>query len=282
MTHTVIGLFDNKSEANQAVEELTREGFIRESIDLSSGRTTDSSSNQATSTPNAGVGDSISNFFGSLFGADDPATRTYTEAARGAEAILTIQVDSEKRAGEAAAILDRNGAIDVDERGAQSSPSNFADTNAAATQNATTSTNESAIPIIEEELQVGKRAVESGRAHIRSRVVEKPVEENLRLREEHIFVQRRPVNRAVTESDLANFKEGDIEITEHAEEAVVSKQARVVEEVAIGKTVEEHDEVVRDTVRHTEVDVQETGGNAVTNRDAAVDKNVNKQRATGK
>jgi uncharacterized protein (TIGR02271 family) len=134
------------------------------------------------------------------------------------------------------------------------------------TANADRSTNTSGnvIPIIEEELQVGKRAVETGGARVQTHVTETPVEEQVTLRQEHVNVERRPVNRAVTESDLANLKEGEIDITTRAEEAVVAKQARVVEEVEIGKTVSEHQETVRDTVRRTDVDVEETGTN--TNR----------------
>jgi len=60
----------------------------------------------------------------------------------------------------------------------------------------------------------------------------------------------------VTDADEA-FREGTLEVTERAEEAVVSKTARVVEEVVVGKQVEEHTETIRDTVRRTDVDVQE-------------------------
>ncbi len=120
------------------------------------------------------------------------------------------------------------------------------------------------IPIIEEELQVGKREVESGGVRVQTRVTEKPVEENVTLREEHVKVERHPVDRAVTDSDLANFKEGEINVTTRAEEAVVGKQARVVEEVEIGKQATERQETVRDTVRRTDVDVEET--NADTTR----------------
>ncbi|HEY0659409.1 MAG TPA: DUF2382 domain-containing protein, partial [Pyrinomonadaceae bacterium] len=92
---------------------------------------------------------------------------------------------------------------------------------------------------------------------VRSRVVEKPVEEHLRLRQERVIVNRHPVNRAVTDADLTNFKQGDFEITERGEEAVVSKQARVVEEIEIGKQVEERDQVISDTVRRTDVEVDQ-------------------------
>ena len=88
----------------------------------------------------------------------------------------------------------------------------------------------------------------------------------MRLRQEHVFVNRQPVNRAVTDADMANFKEGNIEITERGEEAVVSKQARVVEEISIGKNVEEREEVVSDTVRSTEVDVEQINQDVNTKR----------------
>jgi uncharacterized protein (TIGR02271 family) len=153
----------------------------------------------------------------------------------------------------AAEILDRHGAIDVDERGGQRNVSQTSGT----TQNRTTTEGDMSIPVIEEELQVGKREVQSGGARVRSRIIEKPVEANVRLREEHVVVNRHPVNRAVTDADLTNFKEGEIEITERAEQAVVGKQARVVEEVEIGKQVTERQETVRDTVRRTDVEVEE-------------------------
>jgi uncharacterized protein (TIGR02271 family) len=124
------------------------------------------------------------------------------------------------------------------------------------------------IPVIEEELQVGKREVETGGVRVQSHVTEKPVEERVTLREENVTVDRRPVDRAVTDADMAAVREGDINVTTRAEEAVVSKQGRVVEEVNIGKTVSEREETVRDTVRRTDVDVEETNANTTRNTDA--------------
>jgi uncharacterized protein (TIGR02271 family) len=266
-------LFDNKTEARAAMEELVQQGFIRENIDVSDRRFDDSvATNTTAATTDTGVGDSISNFFSSLFGDDQTTAQNYTNAAYEADAILTVQVETEERARAAAEILDRHGAMDVDSRASQSQQ-NFAQTSGTTENTATTEGNMS-IPVIEEELQVGKRAVERGGARIRSRVIEKPVEETLRLREEHIVVNRQPVNRAVTDADLQNVQEGDIELTERAEEAVVSKQARVVEEVSVGKQVSEREETIRDTVRRTDVDVEETGG-ATRETD-----NINTRKAT--
>jgi uncharacterized protein (TIGR02271 family) len=110
--------------------------------------------------------------------------------------------------------------------------------------------------VVEEELKVGKREVERGGVRVESRVEETPVTEEVQLREERVHVERRPVDRPVTDTDKA-FREGTLEVTERAEEAVVSKSARVVEEVVVGKEVEERTETVRDTLRRTDVDVQE-------------------------
>lgn len=115
--------------------------------------------------------------------------------------------------------------------------------------------NDRSIPIIEENIQVGKRETETGGVRVRSRIVERPVEEHLRLREEHVNVERNPVNRPASESDLNAFRDGTIELTEHAEVPVLNKEARVVEEIYLNKEVTERDEVIRDTVRKTEVDV---------------------------
>ena len=113
---------------------------------------------------------------------------------------------------------------------------------------------------IEESLQAGKRTEQTGGVRLRSRIVEKPVEANVRLREEHVVVNRIPVNRPAGEADFKAFKEGQVELTETAERAVVAKQAVVVEEVSLGKQVTEREEVIRDTVRNTEVDVEQIPG----------------------
>jgi len=118
---------------------------------------------------------------------------------------------------------------------------------------------ETTLPVIEEEMQVGKRTVSRGGVRVYSRVTEKPVEEQVQLRKEQVSVERRPVNRAVSGTDREAFKEGTIEMTETSEEAVVSKQARVVEEVVVRKDAQERTETVRDTVRRTDVEVEKLG-----------------------
>jgi uncharacterized protein (TIGR02271 family) len=124
------------------------------------------------------------------------------------------------------------------------------------------------IPVVEEELSVGKREVDRGRVRIHTRVQERPVEESVRLREEKVHVERRPVDRPATEADLKARQDETIEIAETAEEAVVSKRARVVEEVVVRKDVDEHTETVRGTVRRKDVDIDQDAGEHLRARQA--------------
>ena len=76
-------------------------------------------------------------------------------------------------------------------------------------------------------------------------------------------MDREPVNRPANEADFRAGREQVIEVAEYAEEPVVSKQARVVEEVSVNKEASERTETVRDTVRHNNVEVENlTGKNA--------------------
>jgi uncharacterized protein (TIGR02271 family) len=120
------------------------------------------------------------------------------------------------------------------------------------------------VPIVEEQLRIGKRAVERGGVRVRSRIENVPVTEQVTLREETVQVERRAVDRAVTDADLAAMHDETIEVTETDEEAVVDKQARVVEEIVVHKDAQERTETVQDTVRRTQVDVDEVAGQTTT------------------
>ena len=254
MANTVIGLFEDAGDAQKAVQRLVEKGFSRDDIDLTSaGYDAGAGESEARGESHEGFGDKVENFFNSLFGDDREESGRYTEVMRRGSTLLTVHGVSGDRAATAAHILDDCGAIDVDERAAQYT--------GAQGQSAA---RETTIPVVEEQLQVGKREVERGGVRVRSRIVERPVHEELRLREERVSVERRPTDRPATEADLNRVREGTFEVTERAEQPVVSKEARVVEEVAIGKEVGERTETVSDTVRKTEVDVQEVEGSRKT------------------
>ena len=266
MSQTVIALFDKSSEAQDAVEKLVNSGFLRDNINISlnttdnmaATRTTDSE--KYTDTNERGIG----GFFRSLFGEDDDEADKYTRVAERANSVVTVYAATAEDAQRAAVILDSSGAIDVNEKATEYGYT----TNRGITGKDTMSSrsgdeSSTSIPIVEENVQIGKREVETGGVRLRSRIIETPVEENLRLREEYVRVERTPVDRVATDADLQNFQEREIEMTEHAEVPVVNKEARVVEEVNLNKEVEERDETVKETVRKTEVDVENLEGKQI-------------------
>jgi uncharacterized protein (TIGR02271 family) len=112
------------------------------------------------------------------------------------------------------------------------------------------------LPVLEEQLQVSKREVERGAVRVSTVVSERPVEEQVRLREEHVSVERRPVDRPVAPAAVAALRDQTLEVRESAEVPVVAKEARVVEEVVVRKDVAERAETVRDTLRRTDIRVE--------------------------
>jgi len=121
---------------------------------------------------------------------------------------------------------------------------------------------EQRVPLIEEELRIGKREVARGGARVESHVREVPAEASVTLKQERLEVDRRPADRILSDADLHSgglLKPRVVEISEMREEAVITKEAFVREEVVVRKTVDERTEIIRDTVRRTEVDVQEYG-----------------------
>ncbi|HEX8192431.1 MAG TPA: YsnF/AvaK domain-containing protein [Allosphingosinicella sp.] len=262
MSRTVTALYDTRAEAEAARERLSS------TVRADSVRIIDGQS-----------GDTSGGGLGSLHLSNDDR-HAYGEGIRRGGALLCAEVDGHEDADRIVAILEESaGGVDLDNR--QESWRREGWTPGANAQTSTgTATNtgarvveEQRIPIVEEELRVGKREVERGGARVRSYVRETPVQEQVTLREEHVAVERRPVQAHATDATTAPglgasspstsagapadlLQERTIEMREHAEEAVVQKVASVREEVVVTKTAEEHVETVQDTVRRTEVDIE--------------------------
>ena len=124
------------------------------------------------------------------------------------------------------------------------------------------------IQVVKEDLAIGKREVEQGGVKVTSRVEETPVEQQVNLRQESVQVERRPVNQTVAGTDA--FKDQTIEARATSEEAVVAKEARVVEEIGLRKEATDITQTVRDTVRETKVDIDDTASKARTGMTGAM------------
>jgi len=263
MDHSVVAVFDKREDAERARDALLADGFLPSSTRITSATSGSSSSTtgKAASSRDDSLGDKIARFFGF----EDDDEETYSEAVRRGHYVLQLDATDQDEASRAQDIIARFDPADIDKKSAEWRESGWTPrTSARSTygldvEDATArSSEEAAIPIAEERLEVGKREVQRGGVRVVSRVVQKPVEADVSLREERATVTRHPVDRAVTDSDRA-FQEQSIEVRETAEEAVVGKTARVVEEVRVGKDIDTREETIRDTVRRTEVDVEQIG-----------------------
>ena len=266
---TVIGVFATKTQAQNAVQALQGAGYDSAAIDfMSDDSYRDTNMRAKREERNKG-------FFASLFSDDDDYdyNNLHETARRGN--VVTVHTNDMSSAERAADILDQYGAINSDEaatklrdddRYTETTPLaeahselSYAD-NYRDTYDATAAAGTQTIDVVKEDVAIGKREVNTGGVRVRSRIISRPVQEQVRLREEHVFVTRTPVDKPVDANTLDAFQEKTISLTETAEEAVVQKSARVVEQVQVGKEHTEHTETIQETVRETEVDVERVAG----------------------
>ena len=232
--NNVIGVFTSTSIADQVISELTSGGF----------------SPSAVSRYDGGSSDLESRLLSAGLEADE--AREYASSVPAGGALVVAQAE-DAQTDEAVAVMNRY-------YDSQSDRTQYATgSTTGSTQTVAGSDEEARLAVAEEQLLVGKRAVQRGGVRVRSVVRETPVEQQVTLHDETIHVERRPVDRPATASDTNVFSEQAFEFTETDEEAVVAKETRVVEEVVIGKTAEERTETVRDTVRRTDVEVEQLG-----------------------
>lgn len=299
---TITAFFDSRSDADAAVERLVSAGIPRSDVNIRAG-SGDAGSTSTTSARSDDMGfwESLKDLF-----VPDEDRATYAEGLRRGGFLVTAKVAG-AHYEKALDILDDEGTVDLDERaetwrsegwsgtagaaaaGAGStsgttmsgtttpSAGTRAMGGASAARGATSGTltegRDEVIPIAEEELRIGKREVDHGRVRVRSYVVDTPVQEQVSLHDEHVSVERRPVDRAATDADHL-WKDQSIEATESAEQAVVSKDVRVKEELRLRKDSEDRTETVSDSVRRTEVEVEDDRGTTTRKGGATADRKI--------
>ena len=235
MARTMVAVFESRQEAERVAQTLEQEGVDRRHM-----RIADTSTRQEYERD----GERRSGGFWSwLFGTDETDAGWnsdvdyYSEGLGSGGAVLTVDAD-DAQAVRVQQLLEAHGAR-VEAGGRQQAGAG----------------GEQVLPVVEEQLRIGKRAVTRGGVRIYTRVTERPVEEDVRLREDRVHVDRRPVDRP-TPAGAEAFRERSFEVEEMHEEPVVAKEARIIEEVVVTKDVQDHSAKVRDTVRRTDVEVE--------------------------
>ena len=261
MTRTITALFDNLADAQRAQERLVEAGLSRNQISIVAQNTSGATVTEP-SRKEGGFWEALADLF-----LPEEDRYTYAEGIRRGGQLVTVRTE-ETNIDRVISAIEECGPVDIDRQAEEwrkagwsagaTGAAGAGGTRAAGAANRT-SEGEEVIPVVVERLNIGKREVERGGVRVRSYVVETPVQEQVTLREEHVSVERRPVNQPVSGDPSRLMQERTIDVTESTEKAVVGKEAVVREELVVRKDAEERTETVSDTVRRTEVEVDKKG-----------------------
>ena len=251
---TIVAMYMDEQTADEAARDVSSAGFDRSVISVATGDPGEAHRGALMSAlTSRGVG--------------SDRAELYCEGVRRGASLVMLDAD-ESRVEEGVRLLDRHGSIDIDQAAGRWRQEGWAGYEESAAQLAGPELEAErsrfagdTVEVIEEEVKVGTRPVERGAVRVHTYVTERPVARDVELHEERVRVEREPGGERVSAREAEQaFAEGEKEIvmTEHGEEAVVQKEARVVERVRIESEEEVHTERVEDTERRRDVDVERT------------------------
>jgi stress response protein YsnF len=237
--HVWVAVYPSRSEAERAYDALTRSGIGVDNVRM----------NERKGSPRS------PGYW--LFGSTIPASeqeRYRTHFAQGRSAVSVFVKDGQPRTSlrRIEEILERQQPVDVNNFKAEGMPGA-----AAAETTQGEQQGEQVIPLPREELKVGKKVTETVR-HIKTHVVEEPVEQDVSLQDEEMVIEQCPA----TTPAGGSLEERDYEIRERHEEPVIEKAMRTDEQLVVRKKVKERTEHLRDKVRRTKADVEKVGARA--------------------
>jgi uncharacterized protein (TIGR02271 family) len=253
----VVAVYNSRNDAEQAYRAVVGSGVPSDHVRLSNQQPSQVSSSERVDASSGG--ESIWDW---LFGSDVPEDerRVYEGHMAKGGAALSVLVDSPSMADldRIEGVLQQYNPVEIHEENRDSSTAGGSGPSASAVGQAGYGAQEvegeKVIPLPEEELKVGKRATETVK-HIRTYVVEEPVQRDVSLRDERTVIERRPATGAATGQPM----EREYEVRELHEEPVVQKDVRAGEELVVHKEATERTERIADTVKKTKADIDKSG-----------------------
>jgi uncharacterized protein (TIGR02271 family) len=250
----VVALYDRAEKANQAARALESSGFGSSDINVSNGGAFRDQDIRNSSVWQKILGRNVS----------DQESSAYGRTVSSGGAVLTLRTP-ETDVDRALRILNAHGPMNLRDR-FTSTQESAGSTQASTTRASSAMSDETGrknaggeevLRLAEEHIDVGKQQIASGKSRIRRFVTEKPVEQQVTLHEEHCEVIRREVTdpKLVDGKDI-DWKDQTIEVSEMSERPVVTKTARIAEEVVIRRRGSDHVETIRDTVRRQQAEVE--------------------------
>ena len=261
---TIVAVFDTRAHAEAAVKALKAGGFANADISIFDG---DRIGSGKKGVKEAGI-------WQRLFGDDvyEHEAAVYHQAVDEGGVVVSARVmDSE--VAHAIAILDLHRPVDVHDRAVTSGIAPAAHVQAVekkieamplapvqkvAVTPKLAQVHDGVLRLAEEQLEVGKRAVETGRTRVRRFVTEREASADITLHDEHAEVLRKAITDPKYIGNI-DWADGEIEVVETAEHALANKTARIVEEVSLKKVGADHVETVKDKLRRQQVEIQRVG-----------------------
>ena len=265
---TLVAVYDTLAHADAAVKALKAAGFAESDISVfDEARLKAGKSTLAPGVKEPGL-------WQRLFGADvyEHEANIYGQTVQEGGALISVRVPTDEVA-HARAVLDIHRPADVHDRAVTVGVAPAARVETiekkieavplAAVQKVAVSSKLAAaqpevLRLAEEQLEVGKRMVETGRTRVRRFITERDVAQDISLHDEHAEVIRKAISdpKYVGEIDWAD---GTIEVVETAEHALANKTARIVEEVGLRKIGADHIETIREKLRRQQVEIERLG-----------------------
>ena len=111
----------------------------------------------------------------------------------------------------------------------------------------------------EETLSATKSANQAGEVEVRKVVHEKEQQVPVNLKHEQVVIERNAVDRPADAGEITDMQDEVIRVPVYEETAQLEKQARVREEVTIGKEAVQEQQTLSGTTRHEHVEVVNSG-----------------------
>jgi len=242
----VVSVYDTTDKAKAALNVLKNSGIDTSDVSIIDKKTL-----------GTGIDHQHVGLWRRLFGENvwDHEAAVYGDTVQRGGAILSVRGPQERTA-KIMSILDAHQPVDVHDHAARIGADVPIEAKALVTAPGATpgARKDEVLRLAEEQMNVGKQAFETGTTRVRRFVTERPVEAQVNLHEEHAKVVRRAITDPNYIADI-DWSDKEYTVEETSERPVISKRARVIEEVTVGKEGLDRTETVRDTVRRQQVEI---------------------------
>ena len=246
---TVVGVFLDDTYAQRAVQSLQAQGFNAQIGD------------QSTLNNLSGLAREESQMYVGRLNEGNSVVIVNNAGNRGEDA-LNILLDS------GAEYMNLHGAQQGGQQSGQQYDTNYYQNLSAdqrqygrydQTRGRASNAEELRVQLREESLTATKTANQAGEVEVRKVVHEKEQQVPVNLKHEQVVIERNAVDRPVEAGEITDMQDEVIRVPVYEESAQLEKQARVREEVTIGKEAVQEQQTLTGTTRHEHVEVVNSG-----------------------